>query len=193
MKRALICLLLISAGATFAQDAQNIKKDFETIVAYTHQKNMDKVIDMTYPQIFNVMPKAQMKAMANGALDGMGIKTIFEEVPLMLKLTPVKKLKAASVCLGKYNQSMVLEFKDASLIDMMAKTKMGDTKIEKIGNNKLRMKGTQYLLAIKDSHTNNTWKYLRYDDEDAATNGKILSKEILAAATQLKVTLTNAK
>jgi hypothetical protein len=193
MKKLLICLLVLSAGTCMAQDAQIIQKDFETIVAYTHQKNMDKVIDMTYPQIFKVMPKAQMKAMANGVLDGMGIKTIFEDVPLMLKLSPVKKLSNATICLGKYNQSMVLEFKDASLINMMAKAKMKDTKIEKVGTNKLRMKGTQYLLAIKDSYTNKTWKYLRYDDEDAATNGKILSKEILAAATQLKTALINVK
>jgi len=189
MKKLLICLLLLSATGAFAQDAATIKHDFETMVAYTHQKNMDKVIEMTYPQIFKIMPKAQMKAMANGALDGMGVKSIFEEVPLMLKLSPVKKLANASVCLGRYNQSMVLEFKNAALIDMITKTKMGDTKVEKIGANKVRMKGTQYLLAIKDSYTNNTWKYLRYDDEDAATNAKILSKEILAAATQLKTGL----
>jgi hypothetical protein len=188
--KTFFCLLMLYAGATMAQDAQVIKKDFETIVAYTHQKNMDKVIDMTYPQLFKVMPKAQMKAMANGALDGMGIKTIFEEIPLMLKLSPVKKLANATVCLGRYNQSMVLEFKNAALIDMIAKAKMGDTKIEKLGANKVRMRGTQYLLAIKDSYTNNTWKYLRYDDEDAATNAKVLSKEILDTATQLKTALT---
>jgi hypothetical protein len=190
MKKTFFCLLMLYAGATMAQDTQVIKKDFETIVAYTHQKNMDKVIDMTYPQLFKVMPKAQMKAMANGALDGMGIKTIFEEIPLMLKLSPVKKLANATVCLGRYNQSMVLEFKNAALIDMIAKAKMGDTKIEKLGANKVRMRGTQYLLAIKDSYTNNTWMYLRYDDEDAATNAKVLSKEILDTATQLKTALT---
>jgi hypothetical protein len=72
---------------------------------------------------------------------------------------------------------------------MIAKAKMGDTKIEKLGTNKVRMRGTQYLLAIKDSYTNNTWKYLRYDDEDAATNAKVLSKEILANATQLKTAI----
>ncbi|MET3979808.1 hypothetical protein ABIB62_002850 [Mucilaginibacter sp. UYP25] len=193
MKKLLFCLFMLSAGATFGQDAQIIKKDFETIVTYTHQKNMDKVIDMTYPRIFTVMPKAQMKAMANGMLDGMGIKTIFEEVPLMLQLSPVKKLANANICLGKYNQSMVLEFKNPALIDMMTKTQMQGTRIEKISANKVRMKGTQYLLAIKDSYTGNTWKYLRYDDEDAATNSKILSKEIIAAATQLKTALKTIK
>ncbi|MFD0765047.1 hypothetical protein ACFQZI_09280 [Mucilaginibacter lutimaris] len=193
MKKLLLCLFLLSAGAAFAQVAQAIKKDFEAIVAYTHQKNMDKVIDMTYPRIFTVMPKAQMKDMANGMLDGMGIKTIFEEVPLMLKLSPVKKLNNAAICLGRYNQSMVLEFANPALADMMTKTQMKGTVTEKIGDNKVRMKGTQYLLAIKDSYTGNSWKYLRYDDEDAATNARILSKEIIAAATQLKTALKIVK
>ncbi|MCO5934908.1 hypothetical protein NAF17_05095 [Mucilaginibacter sp. RB4R14] len=68
MKKPLICLLLLSACTAFAQDAQIIKKDFGTIVAYTHQKNMDKVIDMTYPRIFTVMPKAQIGSVGNNEL-----------------------------------------------------------------------------------------------------------------------------
>ncbi|MEB0263704.1 MULTISPECIES: hypothetical protein [unclassified Mucilaginibacter] len=68
MKKPLICLLLLSACTAFAQYAQIIKKDFETIVAYTHQKNMDKVIEMTYPRIFTVMPKAQIGSVGNNEL-----------------------------------------------------------------------------------------------------------------------------
>jgi hypothetical protein len=193
MKKLLICLFMLSAGAAFAQDQQVVKRDFQTIVEYTRKKNIDKVIDMTYPQLFKVMPKAQMKAMANGMLTGMGINMIFEENPLMLKLSGVKKLATSTICLGRYNQSTILEFKNPALIDMMTKAKMNGTKIEKLGNNKVRMSGVQYLLAIKDAYTANTWKYLRYDDDDSATNAKVLSKEILASAIQLKAALTAAK
>ena len=190
MKRLLICALLLITGVAYAQDAVVIKRDFETIVQYTRKKQIDKVLDMTYPPLFKIMPKAQMKAMADGMLTGMGITMIFEEKPLMLKLSPIKKLSAATISMGSYNQSMIMEFKNPALIDMMTKTKMKGTKIEKLGANKVRMQGTQYLLAVKDAYTSNTWKYLRYDDEDEQMNAKVLSKDIIAAATQLKASLT---
>jgi hypothetical protein len=191
MKKLLICLLLLSATGTFAQDAATIKHDFETMVAYTRQKQLGKIVDMTYPQLFKIMPKEQMLASDDGLLNGMGATMIFEEKPLMLKLSPVKKLTNASICLGRYNQSLIIQFKDQSMIDMLAKVKMKDNKIEKLDKNRLRMRGVQYLLAIKDAYTNGTWKYLRYDDENAAVDAKVLSKEIQTNSAQLKAALNN--
>lgn len=190
MKKLILCLLLpLQMGVAVAQDAQIIQKDFQTIIGYTKKLEIDKVLDMTYPPLFKLMPKAQMSAMAKGMLTSMGIKTVYEEVPIGLKLSPVTKLSAATICLGKYNQSMVLESSQTALLDMMVKAKMKDNKIEKISPNKVRIKGTNYLLAIKDANTAGTWKYLRYDDEDSATNAKVLSKEIAASANKLKAAL----
>jgi len=190
MKKLILCLLALNIfAAAIAQDAQTIQKDFQTIIGYTHKLEIDRVLDMTYPPLFKIMPKEQMSAMAKGALTGMGIKTIFEEVPLGLKLSAVKKLSNATICLGKYNQSMIMESTQPALLDMMAKAKMKDNKVEKLGAGKIRLKGTNYLLAIKDANTAGTWKYLRYDDEDAETNAKILSKEIATNVAALKAGL----
>lgn len=189
MKKLIICLLTLSFYTSFAQDVQTIQKDFQTIIGYTHKLEIDKVLDMTYPPLFNLMPKEQMSAMAKGALTGMGIKTIYEQVPLGLKLSPVKKLSNATICLGKYNQSMILESTQPAMLDMMAKTKMKDNTVEKLGKGKIRIKGTNYLLAIKDANTAGTWKYLRYDDEDAETNAKVLPKEIATNVASMKAAM----
>lgn len=188
-KMIFLCLMMLNISATFAKDAQIIQKDFQTIIGYTHKLEIDKVLDMTYPPLFKMMPKEQMSAMAKGALTGMGIKTIFEEVPLGLKLSTVKKLSNATICLGKYNQSMVMESAQPALLNMMAKAKMKDNTVEKLGPGKIRIKGTNYLLAIKDANTGGTWKYLRYDEEDADINAKILSKEIATNVATLKAEL----
>jgi len=179
----------LQIAVALAQEVQLIQKDFQTIIGYTRKMEIDKVLDMTYPPLFKVMPKAQMSAMAKGALSGMGIQTIFEEVPIGLTLSPVTKLSAATICLGKYNQSMIMESSQTALLDMMAKAKMKDNTIEKVSTGKLRIKGKSYLLAIKDASTGNTWKYLRYDDENAEMNAKVLSKEISASAAKLKLLL----
>ena len=188
MKKLILCLLMpFQLAAALAQEAQLIQKDFQTIIGYTRKMEIDKILDMTYPPLFKVMPKAQMSAMAKGALSGMGVKTIFEEVPISLTLSPVTKLGSATICLGKYNQSMILESSQTAMLDMLAKAKMKDNTIEKISTGKLRIKGKNYLLAIKDANTGNKWKYLRYDDEDAELNAKVLSKEISAGAAKLKL------
>jgi len=190
MRKLILCLLMpLQLTVALAQDAQIIQKDFQSIIAYTHKLEIDKVLDMSYPPLFKIMPKAQMSAMAKGALTGMGIKTIFEEVPIGLTLSPVTKLAKATICLGKYNQSMILESSQTALLDMVAKAKLKDNEVKKVGPGKLRIKGKNYLLAIKDAHTGGKWKYLRYDDEDAETNAKILSKEIVVAVTKLKLAL----
>ncbi len=190
MKKLILCLLMpLQITIALAQDAQIIQKDFQTIIGYTRKMEIDKILDMTYPPLFKIMPKAQMSAMAKGALSGMGIKTIYEEVPIGLALSPVTKAGAATICLGKYNQSMILESSQPALLDMLAKAKMKDNAVEKISSSKLRIKGKNYLLAIKDASTGGTWKYLRYDDEDAETNAKVLSKEISAGAAKLKLAL----
>ncbi|OOQ59485.1 hypothetical protein [Mucilaginibacter pedocola] len=190
MKKLILCLLLpLSLTTAMAQDAQIIQKDFQTIIGYTRKLEIDKVLDMTYPPIFKIMPKAQMSAMAKGVLTSMGIKTVYEEVPIGLTLSPVTKTATGTICLGKYNQSMILESTNSALLDMMVKAKSGSNKVEKISANKVRMKGINYLLAIKDANTAGTWKYLRYDDEDSATNERILPKDIAAGAAKLKAGL----
>ncbi|MGY4385039.1 hypothetical protein ACVWYN_002075 [Pedobacter sp. UYP24] len=189
MKHIFLCLLIFSASTAFAQDQEIIKRDFQTIIKYTSQMKIDEVLNMTYPQLFNVMTKAQMSAMGNGMLSGMGIKMIYEQVPINLNMTPIKTLSKSSICLSKYSQSMVLEAADASLLGMLTQAKLKDNVIEKLGKNKVRIKGSSYLLAIKDGYTKNTWKYLRYDDENAATNSKILSKEILKTVEVMKTSI----
>jgi hypothetical protein len=189
MKNFILFLLILSASTLKAQDQAIIKRDFQTIIKYTSQQKIDEVLDMTYPQLFTVMPKAQMSAMAKGLLSGMGVKMIYEELPLNLKMTPVTKLPKSTIALGKYNQSIVLEVANEKLLEMVAQAKMKDNVIEKLSKDKIRIKGNSYLLAIKDAYTKNTWKYLRYDAENAAANDKILSKDILNTVEKLKATL----
>jgi len=186
MKKLILILFIALTRTSFAQDAQVIKRDFETIIQHTRQLEIDKILDMTYPTIFNIMPKAQMSALAKGMMDAMGIKTVYEQVPLELVMSPLKKISTGSVSLSKYNQSMIVEFSNPDLIDIFVKTKLKDNVIEKLGPNKVRIKGKSYLLAIKDDKTANTWKYLRYDEEDTEVNASVLSKEIQDLVMQLK-------
>jgi len=189
MKRYLFLLLAFATQSAFAQDQTTIQKDFQSIVQKTSQNKISEVLDMTYPRLFEVMPKAQMQAMASAAMGGMGMKSIYEPVPLNLKMSKIEKVGAAQICLGAYDQSMRIEFSQPAMMDIMLKTPMQGKVVAKVNDKTISIKGRDYLLAIKDAYTKGTWKYLRYDAESEALNSKVLSKAIIAKADQLKVNL----
>jgi hypothetical protein len=191
MKIIRVFALILVSTFSFAQnDEASIKKDFETIVNFTRQNQIEKILDMTYPRLFEKMPKESVLAMSKMAMDGMGMKMIFEENTINLKMSKTIQLKNAIICLSQYDQNTVIEFNNAMMAKMFLMGQTEDIKIEKINDKKVKMVGKSYLLAIKDSYTKNTWKYLNYDQNN---DSSIMSKEIYDKAVELKASLKESK
>ncbi len=190
MKKIFVLILIIAFNQSFFAQTENqkIQKDFESMISNTQKNQMDKVIDMTYPRFVKVFGKEGLTAMTNGMLTGMGIKTIIEENPINLKMSKISKLKDGSICMGSYDNSMIMEFQDESMVALFTMTKLDGFNIEKLEPKKIRMKGRAYLLAINDSYTNKTWKYLNYMDEltNSPEATKIVSTEIITESAKLK-------
>ncbi len=190
MKFKFIFLLIFLVNFAFAQSEENIiRKDFETIVNYTRQGQMEKILDMTYPKIFEKMPKEAMLGMMKMATEGMGMKMIFEQNTINLNMSPIVKLNNATICLSSYDQTTIIEFTSPMMAKMFLMAKNEDYTLEKIDDKKIKMSGKAYLLAIKDSYTNNTWKYLNYDQ---TMDPSSLSDEIYKKSVELK-TASKAK
>ncbi|MDO5522483.1 MAG: hypothetical protein Q4G48_00380 [Bacteroidia bacterium] len=188
-KSILLCVLFMSVMFAFSQNEDAvIKKDFEQIIAYTKEMNMDKVTSMTYPPLVKLFPEGGLAAMASSLFEGMGVKTMFENTPVNLKVTPVTTLKNAVLCMGEYDANTILEFKDNNMMEMFLNFSPEGQRLEKLDNNKIRMSGKHYLLAIKDTHTENTWKYLNYDEEFMKSEiaQAVLTEEIINNAAKLK-------
>jgi hypothetical protein len=191
MKIIRVFALILVSTFSFAQnDEASIKKDFETIVNFTRQNQIEKILDMTYPRLFEKMPKESVLAMSKMAMDGMGMKMIFEENTINLKMSKTIQLKNAIICLSQYDQNTVIEFNNAMMAKMFLMGQTEDIKIVKIDDKKVKMVGKSYLLAIKDSYTKNTWKYLNYDQNN---DSSIMSKEIYDEAVELKAGLKESK
>jgi hypothetical protein len=189
MKKLFLLLLLASSPIIKAQtENAKIQKDFESMIEFTRKNQIDKIIDMTYPRFVAVFGKEGLTGMANGMLSGMGIKAIFEENPINLKMSIISKLKDGAICMGEYDNSMILEFKDESMVNLFTMAKMEDYIIQKIDAKKVRMKGKSYLLGINDSYTKKTWKYLNYVAEQANSPEatKVVSQEIITESVKLK-------
>jgi hypothetical protein len=189
MKKLLILLLLVFNQSFFAQtENAKIQKDFESMIDYTRKNQFDKVIDMTYPRFVKIFGKEGLTNMTTGMLTGMGIKAIFEENPINLKISSLSKLKEGSICMGAYDNSMILEFNDEAMVQFFTMAPLEGYKIDKLGPKKIRMAGKAYLLAINDSCTNKTWKYLNYSDDlsKMPEANKVVSLEIISESAKLK-------
>jgi hypothetical protein len=188
--KKLFLLLLLTFSPIIKAQTENVKiqKDFESMIAYTQKNQIDKVIEMTYPRFVAVFGKEGLTGLATGMLTGMGIKAIFEENPINLKMSTISKLKDGSICMGEYDNSMILEFNDESMVSFFTMGKVDGQEIEKIDAKKIRMKGKAYLLGINDSHTKKTWKYLNYMDDlaNSPEATKVISKEIITESAKLK-------
>jgi hypothetical protein len=189
MKKILILVFVIFAQFTNAQtENAQIQKDFESMIEFTRKNQFDKVIDMTYPRFVKVFGKQGLTAMTTGILTSMGIKFVVEENPINLKMSSLTKLKDGSICMGEYDNSMILEFNDEAMVQFFTMAPLDGYKIEKLGSKKIRMAGKAFLLAINDSYTNKTWKYLNYSDDLAkmpeAT--KVVTQELIDESAKLK-------
>ena len=157
------------------------------MIAHTRQTKIDEIIEMTYPRLISIYGKEGTKGLLSLSFGGLGIKTIYKENPINLKISTITKLKDGYICMGEYDQNMILEFTDERVATGYAQAKIDGYKLEKMASNKVRMSGKSYLLAINDLFTKKTWKYLAYIGEPSATGGKeILSKEIVLESAKLK-------
>ena len=195
MKNLLFVILMFIPSVIFSQnDVKIIQKDFESMITYSRNLKLDEIIELTYPRLLLIYGKDGTKGLLSMMFNGFGIKTIYEDNPINLKMSKITKLKDGSICLGEYDQNMILEFTDESMATGYAQEKMDGYILEKIESKKVRIIGKSYILAINDSHTNKIWKYISYVENPITISGKeFLSQEIVVESKKLKNILTNIK
>jgi hypothetical protein len=195
MKNLLLVILMLIPSVIFSQnDVKIIQKDFESMIVYSRNLKLDEIIELTYPRLLLIYGKDGTKGLLSMMFNGFGIKTIYEDNPINLKMSKITKLKDGSICLGEYEQNMILEFTEESMATGYSQEKMDGYILEKIESKKVRIIGKSYILAINDSHTNKMWKYISYVENPITISGKeFLSQEIVVESKKLKNILTNIK
>lgn len=63
---------------------------------------------MTYPRMMSNHGKQVAKSLLTISFGSLGINTINEENPIMLKISKIIKLKKSAICAIAYDQSMIL-------------------------------------------------------------------------------------
>ncbi len=195
MKKILFTLLFIfSCTWVFAQnsDLDIVKNDFEKIIDFTKNKETEKILDMTYPRLFEVTSRDVMKAMMDSMMPKLGITISYEDIAPNIKLSGVESIEGTSFVLCKYNQNMTMYFQNPQFTELVlseGKSMYPDYELKKIDSNSVKLDGFAYLMAVKDSYTDGVWRYLSISD-NLSVLGKILSPQLLTEVAQLKTDLS---
>ncbi len=170
-----IALFLVQSFTIFAQDIASLKT--EALRSYKASVNMDydNVFETTYPKVFDIIPKEQMKQMLGQMMENDQFAIKLVEVEPNFTFGEIKKIEGKSFCLVNHNNVMTMHFKapmenGESMADIF-KTSM---EAEKVTFNKetntfsIEMRST--LIAVADETTANQWKFLNKDKENQLFN-----------------------
>ena len=185
LKLTLIVALLF-AQLTFAQDLTALKEGAQKIYVATTTLDYDAVLDNTYPKIFDIVPKTQMKEMLAATFNGneqMKIKLLAIEPDF--KFGEIKKIGEQTFCLIEHNLGMELtltekiEGEEIQLMTDLMKEAMESDKVSfNAETNTFSITKKATMIGVSDADTKNQWKFINKDKKNALVI-KLFSEKVI--------------
>ncbi len=185
MKRFLLSVLVLitSTTVTHAQQDTALSRRLQEILGYTQLSEIDKILDYTYPKIFTLATRDQMKEQLLAALDN-------EEFTATLDSIRVKTIfPVFSSGKGRYakiSNIMIMRMKFKSAPDSTNEELFTQLMGMQFGKENIRFSRAEgvlhvnmlsYLVAIKDEFANE-WSFVNYDEESSIVP-MLFSKEVV--------------
>ena len=162
---------LFQTLAVLAQDLNSLKSEALRSYNASIKMNFDDIFDTTYPKVFDIVAKDQMKQMFGQMMDNEQFSIKLVEVDPKFSFGEVKKIEDKTFCIITYNNVMEMTFKtqmeDGEAMVDVFKSNMEAEKVtyNKLTNTfKIELRAT--LIAVADGLTNNKWKFLNKDKDN---------------------------
>jgi hypothetical protein len=187
MKKILLALLFSSflLNQLAAQEDEALAKRVKEILIYTQEKNTEKILDYTYPKLFTILTRSQMKEALAGIYDTDEFTAELDSL-FIIKIYPVFTVEGNQYCKIMHNMVMYMKFKE--VVDTVGKDSEANSMVELMGlnygkenvrfdakNNSLVIKMTPDMIAVKE---NNTWYFSNYDEDNPAMIDLLFSKAV---------------
>jgi hypothetical protein len=187
MKIKLILLLLLSyCPFAFAQNIDTLKKEAQNMYQATLSMNFDAIIEGTYPRLFELVPKEQMKELLIATFaENEEMKVELISVPANFSFGEIKKIGEQTFCLINHDLKMKLtlvqkvEDDEIELMTTLMKEAMetNDIVFNK-ENNAFSILKKAAMIAIVDDFTQNEWKFINKDKNNAFVN-KLFNEKVI--------------
>ena len=168
------------------QKKEDIQPELLKMMAATNQMDFKKVMDYTYPAIFDLAPREMLEEVMESSLENDMFKMSFIETNSIPTISDIKEIKGGHYSLVNMPTKMKMAFKTqleenqvGQMIEGM-KANMNASKIEfNKEENALMIDVITTSIAAFDKHTENTWKFLSYQSEQREQIVMIIDEDIL--------------
>jgi hypothetical protein len=167
----LITFLISTTFSTVAQDMTTLKVEAKKAYESSANMNYDAIFETTYPKVFDIIPKDQMKAMFEQMMTNEQFTIKLVQVEPNLSFGKIKKIGKQTFCLVDHDNVMEMTFnepmEDPEMMTDVFKSSMDAMEVtyDKLKNTfKIKMRST--LIAVADDLTSNKWKFLNKDKEN---------------------------
>jgi len=163
-------LLFITPDISAQQDVRLMER-IEGILKVTQAKDLDKILDYTYPKLFTIATREQMAEALKKSFETDVFIIDFDSVKLKT-VFPVFTIKDTQYTKISYSMIMRMKFKTA--IDSTGSVTFKELMEQKFGkgnisfnqqDNTFNIYMLSYLLAIKDDFSKD-WNFVNYDEEE---------------------------
>jgi len=186
MKKIIIFLLFVFATLLVEgqQDTSLINR-LNAVLRFTKLKQLDKVLDYTYPKVFTIIPRDQFSELIKSLYDTDDFTSVLDSVKVDSIFTIVK-INDASYAIVRHSMLMKMKYKepitieDADLLVPGMEEQFGEGNVRFVkATNSLHVSITSYMIAIKDE-ISPKWTFINFDLKNPAFVENILGKEVIA-------------
>ena len=181
-KFTLLISLLSIIG--FAQDLATLKSESQKMYDAAITLDFEKMMDFTYPKVFEIAPKDQMVEMMYSTFENDQMSIKLEQIDPKFSFGEIKKIDKHVFCQFSHDNKMKLTFKndisgsEEMIVDML-KENTGATDVTYDEKTKsfyatLRVN----VLAVADELTKNNWKFITLEKEKAMLS-MLFSEDII--------------
>ena len=184
MKFKFTLLITLLSIIGFAQDLASLKSESQKMLDYSISLDFEKMMDFTYPKVFDIASKDQMLEMMTNMFENDQMSIKLEKIDPKFSFGEIKKIDKQVFCKFSHNNKMKLSFKtdiagsEEMIVDML-KENTGASDVTYDDKTKsfyatLRVD----VLAVADDSTKNRWKFITLE-KDKAMLSMLLSEDII--------------
>jgi hypothetical protein len=184
MKFKFTLLITLLSIIGFAQDLASLKSESQKMLDYSISLDFEKMMDFTYPKVFDIASKDQMLEMMTNMFENDQMSIKLEKIDPKFSFGEIKKIDKQVFCKFSHDNKMKLSFKtdiagsEEMIVDML-KENTGASDVTYDDKTKsfyatLRVD----VLAVADDSTKNIWKFITLE-KDKAMLSMLLSEDII--------------
>ncbi|MCL9808379.1 hypothetical protein [Flavobacterium luminosum] len=171
MKKIFYLFVLFVSTQMFSQNIESLKTKANQAYKASAEMDFDKILELTYPKLFSIMPKESLKEIIKQTFEGnpeFKIKMIAVEPNF--NFSEIKKIDGQTFCVIKHNNALEMVFTNKisdpnAVTDLFKSSMKADDVTYNAEKNSILIKLISTMIAVADDSTKNEWTFLNNDND----------------------------